>query len=182
MLLAATNTCVVEAGRQFKGGDHLGWHEPDPTNDIFYIQWAERNRFQVGDSLLFEYQNDSVLSVEKTYYLNCNASNPITAFDNGKSIMNLDRPGPFYFINGTEHYCTNGQKLLVEVMSQRPIPKSSPSPSISLPPEGSSQMSPSAYASDDSIDDSTSASDSVVLGPVPMASLATFLIVLMLKP
>ncbi|CAL0322056.1 unnamed protein product [Lupinus luteus] len=156
ILLAAKNTCVVEAGRQFKVGDHL----------------------------VFEYQNDSVLSVEKTDYINCNASNPITAFDNGKSIMNLDRPGPFYFISGTEHHCSNGQKLLVEVMSQHPIPKSSPSPSISLPPEGSSAMSPSPspYASDDSLGDSTSASDSVVFGPVPMASLVTFAIVLMLKP
>ncbi|OIW03803.1 hypothetical protein TanjilG_30079 [Lupinus angustifolius] len=184
IFMAAKNTCVVEAGRQFKVGDHLGWHEPVPSNDVFYIQWAERNRFQVGDSLLFEYQNDSVLSVEKTDYLNCNASNPITAFDNGKSIMNLDRPGPFYFISGTQDHCTNGQKLLVEVMSQHPIPKSSPSPSISLPPQVSSQMSPSPspYASDDSFGDSTSASASVVSGPVPMVSLVTFAIVLMLKP
>ncbi|KAE9600461.1 hypothetical protein Lal_00046191 [Lupinus albus] len=183
IFLVATNTCVVEAGRQFKVGDHLGWHEPVPSNAVFYIQWAERNRFQVGDSLMFEYQNDSVLSVEKTDYLNCNASNPITAFDNGKSIMNLDRPGPFYFISGIEDHCTNGQKLLVEVMSQHPIPKSSPSPSISHPPQGSSEMSPSLspYASDDSLGDSTSVSSSLVLGPVPMGSLVTFVIVLMLE-
>ncbi|CAL0305298.1 unnamed protein product [Lupinus luteus] len=32
----------VVAGRQFKVGDHLGWHEPVPTN-------------------VFEYQNDSEL-------------------------------------------------------------------------------------------------------------------------
>ncbi|KAK7261785.1 hypothetical protein RIF29_28105 [Crotalaria pallida] len=191
-LVAMMNSNNVEAGREFKVGDHLGWHEPGPNNTLFYIQWAERNRFQVGDSLLFEYQNDSVLTVEKMDYFNCDASNPITEFDNGKSILNLDRPGPFYFISGNGDHCTNGQKLLVEVMSpHRPIPKSSPSPtSISIPPEGSSSsMAPSPSpssggGSDDSLggDSSASSSASVVLSSVPMATLAMFGIVMMLTP
>ncbi|OIW09028.1 hypothetical protein TanjilG_06004 [Lupinus angustifolius] len=160
ILLGSMDTFVVEGGRRFKVGDDLGWHEPVPNNTVFYIRWAERNRFQVGDSLIFVYQNDSVLTVDKKDYFTCDTSNPITAFDNGESILNLDMPGPFYFISGTENHCTNGQKLLVEVMS--PHPKSSPP----------------SYASDDSFEDSISASASVVLGPVPMASIVTFVIVL----
>ncbi|OIW15876.1 hypothetical protein TanjilG_04411 [Lupinus angustifolius] len=186
IFLASTNTSVVEGGREFKVGDHLGWHQPLPNNTVFYIQWAERNRFQVGDSLLFEYQNDSVLTVEKMDYINCDTSNPITEYNNGNSIVNLGRPGAFFFISGNEDHCINGQKLVVEVMSPHQIPKSSPSPSpsISLPPEGSSEMapSPSPYASDHSLGDSTSASASLVLGPVPMASLTTFVIVFLLTP
>ncbi|KAE9585888.1 putative cupredoxin [Lupinus albus] len=73
--------------------------------------------------------------------------------------------GPFYFISGTEDHCTNGQKLLVEVMSPHPIPKSSP---------------PLSHASDDTLEDSISASASVVLGPVPVASIVTFVIMLLL--
>ncbi|KAE9588071.1 hypothetical protein Lal_00002899 [Lupinus albus] len=186
ILLAATNTCVVEGGREFKVGDHLGWHQPLPNNTVFYIQWAERNRFQVGDFLLFEYKNDSVLTVEKMDYVNCDTSNPISEFDNGNSIVNLDRPGAFFFISGNEDHCINGQKFVVEVMSPHQIPKSSsspsPSPSISLPPEGSSEMSPSPspYASDHTLGDSLSAS--FMLSPVPMAFFATFVLVFVLTP
>ena len=52
IFMAATNTCV-EASVQFKVGGSFGWHEPAGNNntDQFYIQWAERNRFQVGDAL-----------------------------------------------------------------------------------------------------------------------------------
>ncbi|RDX63988.1 Early nodulin-like protein 1, partial [Mucuna pruriens] len=131
IFFGASNT-GVEAGRQFKVGGSFGWHEPSPNNTEFYSQWAERNRFQIGDALVFEYQNDSVVSVEKWDYINCDASNPITAFDNGKSTFNLDRPGDFYFISGTDDHCKNGQRLLVDVMHPHPIVKS-PSP-ISLPP------------------------------------------------
>ncbi|KAL2982337.1 hypothetical protein AAZX31_13G336400 [Glycine max] len=141
IFMAATNTCV-EASVQFKVGGSFGWHEPAGTNntDQLYIQWAERNRFQVGDALVFEYQNDSVLSVEKFDYMNCDASNPITAFDNGKSTFNLDRPGNFYFISGTDDHCKNGQKLLVDVMHPHTVLKSPPP--ISLPPEGFPPMAP----------------------------------------
>lgn len=41
----------VEAGRQFKVGDDLGWQQPPFNNTEFYTQWAENNRFQIGDSL-----------------------------------------------------------------------------------------------------------------------------------
>ena len=51
IFLAATGTTSVEAAREFKVGDHMGWHEPGPSDIAFYIQWAERNRFQIGDSL-----------------------------------------------------------------------------------------------------------------------------------
>ncbi|XLR33335.1 hypothetical protein HN51_042614 [Arachis hypogaea] len=179
------------AAREFKVGDHFGWRVPDPTDTSFYTRWAERNRFQVGDSLVFEYENDSVLSVEEWDYFHCDASNPITAFDNGKSILNLDSPGAFYFISGTAHHCSRGQKLLVEVMSPQhhpvpvPVPESPP-PSL-LAPQGISlsPMSPSPEAFSpvasspyDSIaEDSTSImlSNSAVMAPF-----ATFLVVLLL--
>ncbi|XP_061359130.1 early nodulin-like protein 7 [Gastrolobium bilobum] len=170
IFFAATNTSV-EAAMQFKVGGHLGWHEPGPNNTEFYIQWAEMNRFQIGDSLVFEYQNDSVLTVEKMDYFNCDSSDPITAFDNGKSTLNLDRPGAFYFISGTDDHCNNGQKLLVEVMHPHPIPKFPPS--ISLPPEG---FSPVASSPSYTIE----VSASMVLSPIFMCPLASLASVMML--
>ncbi|XP_027343433.1 early nodulin-like protein 1, partial [Abrus precatorius] len=184
IFLASTNT-TVEAARHFKVGGQFGWHEPPLNETDFYSEWAERNRFQVGDFLgnlnqftchifvyaVFEYQNDSVLSVERWDYVDCNSNDPITSFDNGKSTFNLDRPGAFYFISGTGNHCKNGQKLLVEVMSPHPIPKSPPS--ISLPPEGFSAMAPSPSYS-------LEASASVVLSSISMSPFVTFGIVMLL--
>ncbi|XP_029129122.1 early nodulin-like protein 1 [Cajanus cajan] len=168
VFMAATNS--VEASVQFK----VGWHVPAPNNTEFYIKWAEKNRFQIGDALVFEYQNDSVLSVEKWDYINCDASNPITAFDNGKSTFNLDRPGDFYFISGTDYHCNNGQKLVVDVMHPHPIPKSPPP--ISLPPQSFPPMAPPP--SDDSSEVPSSAS--TLLTTIVMSSLVTFVSVMML--
>ncbi|MED6197355.1 hypothetical protein PIB30_055770 [Stylosanthes scabra] len=177
------------AARQFQVGDHFGWRVPDPTDTAFYTHWAERNRFQVGDSLVFEYENDSVLSVEKLDYFHCDTSNPITAFDNGKSILNLDNPGAFYFISGTAHHCSRGQKLLVEVMSPQhhPVPVPESPPPASLPPQGisPSSVSPSPEAfspvPSSTYDSTDEDSASVMLNSsAVIAPFATFLVVLLL--
>lgn len=42
---------LADAAMVFKVGDELGWQEPGGNNTAVYTQWAERNRFQVGDSL-----------------------------------------------------------------------------------------------------------------------------------
>jgi len=127
---------------------------------------------------VFEYENDSVLTVEKFDYFTCDASQPITTFTNGKSTLNLDRSGPFYFISGTDEHCSHGQKLLVEVMAPHPIPASPPT-TISNPPEGSSPiMAPanSPYSSD-SLEASSS---SMVVTSSFMSTLVTFGVVMML--
>ncbi|KAK9231944.1 hypothetical protein WN943_022185 [Citrus x changshan-huyou] len=123
----------VEAVKDFKVGDDFGWQEPGHNNTAMYSQWATRNRFHVGDSLSFEYKNDSVLEVDKWGYYHCNSSNATVAFNNGKSVFKLDRPGPFYFISGTPDHCKNGQRLLVEVMGLHPISQSPPA--IAVPPD-----------------------------------------------
>ncbi|XP_058777180.1 early nodulin-like protein 7 [Vicia villosa] len=192
-------TTSVQSARQFHVGDHFGWRQPDQNNADFYTKWARINRFQIGDSLViiiiihvflvivyvvFEYENDSVLSVEKEDYINCDTSKPITTFTNGKSTLNLDRSGPFYFISGTDDHCNNGQKLLVEVMAPHPIPASPPTPTtIAVPPEGSSSpmMAPSnAPYSSDTLDQATSSSSMVVVASCFMSTLVTFVIVIML--
>lgn len=83
---------------------------------------------------MFEYKNDSVLQVEKWGYYHCNASKAIIAYNNEKSVMKLDRSGPFYFISGSPDHCNNGQRLLVEVMGQHQ-PQMSPTYSIAAPPQ-----------------------------------------------
>ncbi|KAA8526949.1 hypothetical protein F0562_008822 [Nyssa sinensis] len=50
------------------------WTVPSDPNALSYNHWAEMNRFQIGDSLLFVYHadKDSVLHVTKEDYTNCN--------------------------------------------------------------------------------------------------------------
>ncbi|BBG98938.1 early nodulin-like protein 7 [Prunus dulcis] len=85
--------------------------------------------------------NDSVLEVDKWDYYHCNTSNPIIAFDNGKSIMKLDRPGPFYFISGAHDHCKNGQRIFIDVMDPRLVSQSPPPGAV--PPEPYLSDSPS---------------------------------------
>ncbi|XWS11969.1 hypothetical protein CRYUN_Cryun37aG0050400 [Craigia yunnanensis] len=123
----------VEASKHFRVGDHIGWQQPSTNKTAIYSQWATSKRFHVGDSLSFEYQNDSVLVVEKWDYYHCNTNKPISSFNNGKTVFNLDRPGLFYFISGAPDHCKRGQKLLIQVMSLHPRAESPPS--IANPPE-----------------------------------------------
>ena len=81
----------------------------------------------------FEYQNDSVLVVEKWDYYHCNTNKPISSFNDGKTVINLDRPGLFYFISGAPDHCKKGQKLLIQVMGLHQRAESPPS--IATPPE-----------------------------------------------
>ncbi|PON54323.1 Phytocyanin domain containing protein [Parasponia andersonii] len=129
----------LEAVKEFKVGDDLGWSVPSGPNNssAIYNQWAVRNRFRIGDSLVFEYKNDSVLLVDKWGYYHCDASKPIIAFNNGNSTVKLDRSGFFYFSSGAPDHCKKGQRMIVDVMSRH-----RPSPSPAVPPEPFTATSP----------------------------------------
>lgn len=45
------NASSILEAREFKVGDELGWKEPGSNDTSMYNQWAERNRFQIGDDL-----------------------------------------------------------------------------------------------------------------------------------
>ncbi|KAL7592189.1 early nodulin-like protein 1 [Lactuca sativa] len=126
-----------------------------------YNQWAERSRFQIGDTVLFKYQSgkDSVVQVTKEDYDNCNAASPIAKYDDGHSMVKLNESGPHYFISGLVDNCKKNEKVVIVVMadrSHRSPPSSPPSPapageeSPSPPPAGEeSQSPPPAPATED---------------------------------
>ncbi|KAF8117915.1 hypothetical protein N665_0008s0253 [Sinapis alba] len=115
-LLNSTANIASEGPRVFKVGDEFEWRVPLQNDTSVYSHWASTNRFHIGDSLSFVYDKDSVMEVDKWGFYHCNASDPITAFDNGNSTFLLHRPGLFYFISGSNAHCTSGQRLIVEVM------------------------------------------------------------------
>ncbi|XP_010473028.1 PREDICTED: mavicyanin-like [Camelina sativa] len=136
---------AADGPRVFKVGDDFGWRVPLPNDTAVYSRWASSNRFHIGDSLSFVYDKDSVMEVDKWGFYHCNSSDPITAFDNGNSTLDLDRPGLFYFISGSNEHCTSGQRLIVEVMH---IHHHHHAGTASMPPSMSPlSASPSASAS-----------------------------------
>ncbi|KAK3404727.1 hypothetical protein EUGRSUZ_K01042 [Eucalyptus grandis] len=129
-------TCS-EAWEFYVGGED-GWVQ-NPSES--YNHWAERNRFQVNDTLIFEYQKgkDSVLVVTKDDYNSCDTNTPLLSLTDGASRFKLDRSGPFFFISGIADRCNAGQKLIVVVLAVRDkspggAPTPSPAPPVVQPP------------------------------------------------
>ncbi|KAG8379988.1 hypothetical protein BUALT_Bualt07G0146900 [Buddleja alternifolia] len=118
---------AVMAAEEFKVGGNEGWRQPAANETEMYNRWAERRRFHIGDSLRFEYKNDTVLVVDKWGYYHCDSSHPISVFKDENTVIKLDRPGPIYFVSGEPDHCKNGQRLMVEVITLHPISKSPPS-------------------------------------------------------
>ncbi|KAJ6752052.1 hypothetical protein OIU85_002471 [Salix viminalis] len=114
----------------FDVGGKDGW-VTNPSES--YSNWAQRNRFQVNDSLVFKYNNgsDSVLLVTKDDYNSCNTTNPLKTMNSGSDVFQFDKSGPYFFISGNEDNCEKGQKLIVAVLSAGTRRASAP---VSLPP------------------------------------------------
>ncbi|CAK9314758.1 unnamed protein product [Citrullus colocynthis] len=156
-VMALAMVCSCEARKFYVGGKE-GWGLNPSEN---FNHWAERNRFQVNDTLYFKYKNetDSVLVVSKEDYFSCNTKNPVISLkDDGESIFKFGHSGPFYFISGNADCCQKGQKLIVVVLAVRhnkhhhaQPPHSSPSPAA--PPSPS--QSPTAESPEKSDGGST---------------------------
>ncbi|CAN6448381.1 unnamed protein product [Victoria cruziana] len=141
-------------GLEFRVGGPRGWVEPAGNDTDKYNEWASENRFHVGDSLYFKYENDSVLVVNDEEYSRCNNSFPIQKFKDGNTSFPLDRFGYFYFISGAYSHCRNGQRLIVRVMGQPAAPAPEPADhggddqpgTQNPPPEDSPNSAPAVTA------------------------------------
>lgn len=135
---------VIQSGShafEFTVGGKNGWRVPNDTNTEIYNEWAGRNRFKVGDSLVFWYNSneDSVLQVTHQNYLSCNTSDPIAQFKDGYTVFKLPHSGPFFFISGASGHCQKSQKLHVVVLAIRGVtppqfpPVPAPAPVVPAP-------------------------------------------------
>ncbi|XP_020572666.1 early nodulin-like protein 1 [Phalaenopsis equestris] len=113
---------LVAPQNHYKVGGDLGWRVPEDNNPDFYTTWATNLRFHVGDSLVFEYKNDSVIRVEKIGYYHCNESGNGTLLKDGSAVFLLDKPGFFFFVSGNVEHCKKGQRLMVDVMASHGAP------------------------------------------------------------
>ncbi|KAK9155819.1 hypothetical protein Sjap_003299 [Stephania japonica] len=101
----------------FRVGGAKGWSGPTDSNAQTYNQWAEKHRFQVGDSILFVYppERDSVLLVNKDDYDSCNTGSPTKSFTDGNTSFKFDHNGAYYFISGMIDNCQKNEKMVVVV-------------------------------------------------------------------
>ncbi|MQL97240.1 hypothetical protein Taro_029939 [Colocasia esculenta] len=116
VLVAAVCGPVGASAYDFDVGGEHGWVVPPSNNTRVYNQWASKNRFRIGDSLVFKYKKDSVMMVTEEEYDHCNAKQPIFFYNNGNTEVELDHAGIYYFISGLREHCEKGQKMIVRVL------------------------------------------------------------------
>ncbi|KAL7099928.1 hypothetical protein ACP275_09G117500 [Erythranthe tilingii] len=74
IILAITSSSpAATVAKEFKVGGDEGWRQPAANDTEMYTRWASTMRFHFGDSLRFEYKNDSVVVVDKWGYYHCNS-------------------------------------------------------------------------------------------------------------
>uniref|UniRef100_J3L410 Phytocyanin domain-containing protein n=1 Tax=Oryza brachyantha TaxID=4533 RepID=J3L410_ORYBR len=126
----------------FYAGGRNGW-VVDPAES--FNHWAERNRFQVNDTIVFMHDDEAagpVLQVTESDFDACNRGSPVRRLEDvaaGRSVFRFDRSGPFFFISGDEDRCQKGQKLYIVVMAVRPTKP--PEAPVAAGPAGSSESS-----------------------------------------
>ncbi|XP_042521315.1 mavicyanin-like [Macadamia integrifolia] len=130
-------------GLQQRVGDSI-WSIPAYRD--FYTNWSSSQSFQIGDTLVFDFQSDfhNVLQVSRIEYEDCTADNPFQSFWYGPATVPLVQVGVYYFICSVGNYCVLGQKVSVTVHPTSPtLPSPPPSPSPPpLPPPPTSAPSP----------------------------------------
>lgn len=139
LFLLFQNGCAYE----FVVGGSSGW---SPSGSYAFNKWAESKRFQIQDTLVFNYaaNQDSVLYVTKDDYTNCNTANPVKKYTDGHTVFKFEQSGPHYFISGNEEHCHKNEKLVVVVLADRSNKNgNSPPPAESNPsPPPTSEESP----------------------------------------
>ncbi|CAK9149422.1 unnamed protein product [Ilex paraguariensis] len=134
LLLAAPATYAV----QHVVGGSSGW-----TNSGDYATWAAGEKFNVGDTLLFNYDSShSVDQVNQNDYDNCATGNALQSYNGGQTTITLKSPGSIYFICPSFGHCGGGMKLSVNVVAaSTPVgggtPVATPSPPSSSTSSGS---------------------------------------------
>ncbi|CAH8341405.1 unnamed protein product [Eruca vesicaria subsp. sativa] len=104
----------------YKVGDSEGWRAKKGGT---YYEWAKRKEFQVGDSLMFEYDgnvNDVTQVNSRLEYQFCNSHSPKAVYNKGHDVVTLTEPGYHFFITSNHSQCVAGQKLVVFVVHDHP--------------------------------------------------------------
>ncbi|KAK7405891.1 hypothetical protein VNO78_07503 [Psophocarpus tetragonolobus] len=98
-----------------KVGDSAGW---TIIGNIDYKKWAATKNFQVGDTIIFEYNAKlhNVMRVTHEMYKSCNASSPLSMMSSGNDTIKITNHGHHFFLCGVPGHCQAGQKVDINVV------------------------------------------------------------------
>ncbi|KAF8085625.1 hypothetical protein N665_0656s0004 [Sinapis alba] len=135
---------VAFGGTVHKVGDSKGW----TMMGVDFEAWASSRTFQVGDSLVFEYNKDyhDVNEVTPNNFELCVPSNPLERYQTGSDTVTLTKTGVHNFICGVPSHCNIGQKLQIVVLPASLGPVAAPVPRPVRSPRSSLSPSPSPLA------------------------------------
>ncbi|KAK1287668.1 hypothetical protein QJS10_CPB19g01235 [Acorus calamus] len=128
-------------------GDKDGW-----KIGVNYTEWVKGKTFQIGDTLVFNYDNTThnVYKVDGEQFKACGlpqantADNPLTS---GHDVINLKASGKKWYICGKPGHCDKGMKLVINVQSPAgPAPAPGPTAPSALAPSPSAAFRTSAPA------------------------------------
>ncbi|CAA7037974.1 unnamed protein product [Microthlaspi erraticum] len=145
LLILAALFGVAIGGTVHKVGDSSGW----TMMGVNYEAWASSRTFQVGDSLVFEYNNDfhDVTEVTHHDFELCDPSKPVANYQTGSDTISLSKPGLQHFICGTPGHCDLGQKVQIMVLPASLGPVAAPVPGpVRSPSTSPSSPSPADNA------------------------------------
>ncbi|QCE08356.1 Cupredoxin [Vigna unguiculata] len=116
----------------YKVGDSAGW---TTLGKIDYKKWAATKNFQIGDTIIFEYNDKfhNVMRVTHAMYKSCNASSPIATFTTGNDSIDISTHGHHFFFCGVPGHCEAGQKVdinVLKVSADAPTPSALASPTF----------------------------------------------------
>ncbi|KAJ0946370.1 putative Phytocyanin domain, cupredoxin [Helianthus annuus] len=141
MMVVAVVTTVITAamgGEVYTVGDKAGWTS---VGHVDYKTWASSKLFQVGDTIVFRYNEifHDVARVSYTDFITCNGSKPYTTFTSGNDSFPIKYPGHYFFICTQSTHCQTGQKVDIRVPvsgahdTPQPIAAGVPAPLQPLP-------------------------------------------------
>ncbi|KAA8535123.1 hypothetical protein F0562_030126 [Nyssa sinensis] len=94
-------------------GDSLGWTTP-PGGPIAYSTWANRQDFQIGDVIVFNWTgNHNVAQVSRADFDNCTTTNPVQT--TSPANFTLTSNETTYYICTVSSHCYVGQKVEIRI-------------------------------------------------------------------
>ncbi|XP_031256750.1 mavicyanin-like [Pistacia vera] len=132
--LLMTTLFGVSLGTVYIVGDSTGWR----VGTVDYNKWASAKKFNVGDVIVFKYDNKlhDVKQVTHQAFRSCNATSAAATYTTGFDSITIKSYGHFYFLCSFPGHCQAGQKVDIRVIrdSLGPSPSPETTPSASSPP------------------------------------------------
>ncbi|XP_054820726.1 uclacyanin 1-like [Prosopis cineraria] len=116
-IIIMTKMMIISEGAVYKVGGSSGWTS---IGRVDYKNWAASKIFQVGDTIIFEYNPEyhNVMRVTYEMYKSCNVSagTPIETFNTGNDSIKINNHGHNLFMCGFPGHCLKGQKVDINVI------------------------------------------------------------------